>query len=50
VQGLKDVSILNFKKALDINPDSLEAKRELSALGVKQKQDDHRRGIFGKKR
>jgi tetratricopeptide (TPR) repeat protein len=50
VQGLKDVSILNFKKALDINPDSLEAKRELSALGVKQKQDDHRRGRFGKKK
>ncbi|MBN1882671.1 MAG: DnaJ domain-containing protein [Deltaproteobacteria bacterium] len=50
VQGLKDVSILNFKKALDINPDSLEARRELTALGVKQKGDEQRRGLFGKKK
>jgi tetratricopeptide (TPR) repeat protein len=50
VQGLRDVSILNFKKALDINPDSLEAKRELTALGVKEKHEEHRRGLFGKKK
>jgi len=50
VQGLKDVSILNFKKALDINPESLEARRELTALGVKSKHEEHRRGLFGKKK
>jgi len=50
VQGLKDVSILNFKKALEINPDSLEVRRELTALGVKSKSEEQRRGLFGKKR
>jgi len=50
VQGLKDVSILNFKKALEINPDSVDVKRELAALGVKEKHEEHRRGLFGKRK
>ena len=50
VQGLKDVSILHFKKALDINPDSLEVRRELKALGVTQKHEEQRWGLFGKKK
>lgn len=46
-QNLKDVAILQFRKALEINPDSIEAQRELKALdGIKSRED--RRGLFGK--
>lgn len=37
-QKLRDVAALHFRKALEINPESTEARRELSALGIK----DHR--------
>ncbi len=34
-QKLRDIAALHFKKALEINPESIEAKRELSALGIR---------------
>ncbi len=34
-QKLRDIAALHFKKALEINPESVEAKRELSILGIK---------------
>jgi len=34
-QKLKDIAALHFRKALEINPESLEARRELSLLGIK---------------
>jgi len=34
-QKLRDIAALHFRKALEINPDSIEAKRELSALGMR---------------
>ncbi len=45
-QNLKDIAALYFKKALEINPESVEAKRELASLGVKSQQQDTR-GFFG---
>jgi len=46
VQDLKDVAILQFKKALEINPSSVDAKRELTAIsGAKSDQ----KRFFGKK-
>jgi tetratricopeptide (TPR) repeat protein len=36
VQKLRDIAALHFKKALEINPESIEAKRELSALGMRE--------------
>jgi hypothetical protein len=35
-QKLRDIAALHFKKALEINPESIEAKRELSTLGVRE--------------
>jgi tetratricopeptide (TPR) repeat protein len=46
-QGLKDIAAFHFKKAVDINPESVEAKRELAALGVNQREDA--KGLFGPK-
>ncbi len=34
-QSLRDIAALYFKKALEINPESVEARRELSALGIR---------------
>jgi tetratricopeptide (TPR) repeat protein len=34
-QKLRDIAALYFRKALEINPESVEAKRELSVLGMK---------------
>jgi curved DNA-binding protein CbpA len=34
-QRLKDIAALHFKKALEINPESTEARRELSTLGIR---------------
>lgn len=49
VQNLKDVSILQFKKALEINPDSIEARRELKAIGGMKMREENR-GLFGKRK
>ncbi|GEM_PF-3464960 len=49
VQNLKDVAMLQFKKALEINPDSVEAQRELKALsGMKSREVN--KGLFGKRK
>ena len=34
-QKLRDIAALHFRKALEINPESLEARRELSLLGIR---------------
>ncbi len=34
-QRLKDIAALHYKKALEINPESNEARRELSTLGIR---------------
>jgi curved DNA-binding protein CbpA len=34
-QRLRDIAALHFRKALEINPESLEARRELSLLGIR---------------
>lgn len=49
VQGMKDMAILHFKKALEINPNSIDAKREFIAINGTRSREESR-GILGKKR
>jgi tetratricopeptide (TPR) repeat protein len=49
IQNLKDVAILHFKKALEINPENIEIKKELKLLS-EMKPKEEKGGIFGIKK
>jgi tetratricopeptide (TPR) repeat protein len=45
IQGYKDIAALHFRKAVEINPESVEAKRELASLGANHREEA--KGFFG---
>ncbi len=49
IQNLKDVAILHFKKALEINPENIEIKKEIKLLN-EMKPKEEKGGIFGIKK
>lgn len=49
IQNLKDVAILHFKKALEINPENIEIKKEIKLL-TEMRPKQEKGGIFGIKK
>lgn len=49
IQNLKDVAILHFKKALDVNPENIEVKKEIKLLN-EMKPKEEKGGLFGIKK